>query len=128
MTTTIPPEETEALDAYSRVVVDVAERLAPSVANLKVMRRSRAGHCWEAQIARFKAASLRDGEGPQDRALQLSNVARPSVMHQCLHVFRKNIFDSSVHLAFILAHKVPDQGWNVIGAVAQWRDFNGEDA
>jgi S1-C subfamily serine protease len=43
MTTTIPPEETEALDAYSRVVVDVAERLAPSVANLKVMRRSRAG-------------------------------------------------------------------------------------
>ncbi len=43
MSTTIPHEETEALDAYSRVVVDVAERLAPSVANLKVMRRSRAG-------------------------------------------------------------------------------------
>jgi serine protease Do len=33
----------EALDAYSRVVVDVAERLAPSVANLRVERRSRAG-------------------------------------------------------------------------------------
>ena len=31
--------EAEALDAYSRVVVDVAERLAPSVANLRVMRR-----------------------------------------------------------------------------------------
>src|SRR6267142_5638484 len=44
--------------------------------------------------------------------LQLAHVARPSVMHQCLHVFRKNIFDSSVHLAFILAHKVPDQGWS----------------
>ena len=27
--------EAEALDAYSRVVVDVAERLAPSVANLR---------------------------------------------------------------------------------------------
>jgi S1-C subfamily serine protease len=38
-----PTAETEALDAYSRVVVDVAERLAPSVANLRVMRRSRRG-------------------------------------------------------------------------------------
>src|SRR5512142_914416 len=35
--------ESEALDAYSRVVVDVAERLAPSVANRRVMRRTRAG-------------------------------------------------------------------------------------
>jgi S1-C subfamily serine protease len=38
-----PTSEAEALDAYSRVVVDVAERLAPSVANLRVMRRSRRG-------------------------------------------------------------------------------------
>jgi S1-C subfamily serine protease len=38
-----PIEETEALDAYSRVVVEVAELLAPSVANLRVMRRSRVG-------------------------------------------------------------------------------------
>src|SRR5512135_1129660 len=35
--------EQEALDAYSRVVVGVAERLAPSVANLRVMRRTRGG-------------------------------------------------------------------------------------
>jgi S1-C subfamily serine protease len=35
--------ETEALDAYSRVVVEVAERVAPSVANLRVMRRTRSG-------------------------------------------------------------------------------------
>jgi S1-C subfamily serine protease len=35
--------EAEAMDAYSRVVVGVAERLAPSVANLRVMRRSRVG-------------------------------------------------------------------------------------
>jgi serine protease Do len=35
--------EAEALDAYSRVVVDVAERVAPSVANLRVMRRGRSG-------------------------------------------------------------------------------------
>ncbi|HEY6399282.1 MAG TPA: hypothetical protein VIX82_17700, partial [Solirubrobacteraceae bacterium] len=33
----------EALDAYSRVVTAVAERLSPSVANLRVMRRTRAG-------------------------------------------------------------------------------------
>jgi S1-C subfamily serine protease len=39
----IERREAEALDAYSRVVVDVAERLAPSVANLRVERRSRAG-------------------------------------------------------------------------------------
>src|SRR6202035_1752181 len=35
--------EAEALDAYSRVVVNVAERLAPSVANLRVMRNGRGG-------------------------------------------------------------------------------------
>ncbi len=35
--------EAEALDAYSRVVVEVAERVAPSVANLRVMRRGRGG-------------------------------------------------------------------------------------
>ena len=37
------PTEAEALDAYSRTVSGVAERLAPSVANLKVMRRTRGG-------------------------------------------------------------------------------------
>jgi S1-C subfamily serine protease len=36
------PSEDEALDAYSRVVTSVAERLAPSVANLRV-RRGRRG-------------------------------------------------------------------------------------
>jgi S1-C subfamily serine protease len=37
------PAETEALDAYSRAVMAVADRLAPSVASLRVMRRTRAG-------------------------------------------------------------------------------------
>ena len=35
--------ETEALDAYSRAVTGVAERLAPSVASLRVLRRTRGG-------------------------------------------------------------------------------------
>jgi serine protease Do len=39
----IDPSEAEALDAYSRAVVAVAERLAPSVASLRVMRRVRGG-------------------------------------------------------------------------------------
>jgi S1-C subfamily serine protease len=43
-TPTPTPTEAEALDAYSRVVVTVAERLAPSVANLRVTRRTRAGN------------------------------------------------------------------------------------
>src|SRR5437588_12766089 len=38
------PTEEEALDAYSRIVVEVAERLAPSVANLRITRRARGGH------------------------------------------------------------------------------------
>ena len=41
-----PPEPDpgeEALDAYSRTVAGVAERLAPSVANLRVTRRTRGG-------------------------------------------------------------------------------------
>ena len=37
------PTDAEALDAYSRVVTYVAETLAPSVANLKVSRRTRRG-------------------------------------------------------------------------------------
>ncbi len=37
------PDDREALDAYSRAVVDVAEQLAPSVANLRVLRRTRGG-------------------------------------------------------------------------------------
>jgi len=35
--------EREALDAYSRLVTEVAEQLTPSVANLRVMRRARGG-------------------------------------------------------------------------------------
>jgi S1-C subfamily serine protease len=35
--------EAKALDAYSQVVVNVAERLAPSVANLRILRRTRGG-------------------------------------------------------------------------------------
>jgi S1-C subfamily serine protease len=41
-----PPAEVseeEALDAYSRAVINVAERLSPSVANLRVARRVRGG-------------------------------------------------------------------------------------
>jgi S1-C subfamily serine protease len=38
-----PAAEREALDAYSRTVVAVAERLSPSVANLRVTRQTRAG-------------------------------------------------------------------------------------
>ena len=38
------PPGAEALDAYSRIVVDVAERLAPSVANLRITRRTRVGN------------------------------------------------------------------------------------
>jgi S1-C subfamily serine protease len=36
-------DELEALDAYSRTVAGVAERLAPSVANLRVLRATRRG-------------------------------------------------------------------------------------
>src|SRR5438093_4728241 len=40
---TLEQRDAHALDAYSRTVVSVAERLAPSVANLRVTRRTRAG-------------------------------------------------------------------------------------
>ena len=50
MSTTLEHEHDEprtgedaALDAYSRVVVDVAERVSPSVGSLRVMRRGRGG-------------------------------------------------------------------------------------
>ena len=43
MSAVAEPSEREALDAYSRVVSGVAERLAPSVANLRITRRTRAG-------------------------------------------------------------------------------------
>jgi serine protease Do len=40
----IADDDREALDGYSRAVMGVAERLAPSVANLRVTRRTRRGH------------------------------------------------------------------------------------
>src|SRR5205809_718813 len=43
MEAALEQQELEALDAYSRTVVAVAERLAPSVANLRVTRRTRRG-------------------------------------------------------------------------------------
>ena len=39
----LPADEEDALDAYSQVVVAVAERVTPSVANLRVSRRVRGG-------------------------------------------------------------------------------------
>jgi S1-C subfamily serine protease len=39
----VDPAEADALDAYSNAVVAVAERVTPSVANLRVMRRGRGG-------------------------------------------------------------------------------------
>jgi S1-C subfamily serine protease len=41
------PTDDEALDAYSRVVTSVADRLTPSVANLRVSRRVRGGRVLE---------------------------------------------------------------------------------
>ena len=38
-----PPSDDEALDAYSQAVTTVAERLSPSVANLRISRRVRGG-------------------------------------------------------------------------------------
>jgi serine protease Do len=43
MSVAINPTETEAMDAYSRTVVGVAERLSPAVASLRVQRRTRGG-------------------------------------------------------------------------------------
>jgi len=42
-TATAAEAEAEALDAYSRTVAGVAERVAPSVANLRVLRATRSG-------------------------------------------------------------------------------------
>jgi S1-C subfamily serine protease len=39
----VNPTEHEAMDAYSRTVVGVAERLSPAVASLRVQRRTRGG-------------------------------------------------------------------------------------
>jgi len=42
--TDLVARQAEALDAYSRIVVSVAEKLAPSVTNLRIMRRVRGGY------------------------------------------------------------------------------------
>ncbi len=39
--TPTPPLEREALDAYSEIVVSVADRIVPSVASLRVAARGR---------------------------------------------------------------------------------------
>ena len=42
-----PPDHDEPLDAYSRAVTFVAERLSPSVANLRLSRRVRGGRIYD---------------------------------------------------------------------------------
>src|SRR5437763_17019580 len=42
-----PPDYDEPLDAYSRAVTFVAERLSPSVANLRLSRRVRGGRIYD---------------------------------------------------------------------------------
>ena len=55
------PDEAEALDAYSRVVTSVAERLTPSVASLRVTRRVPGGRRPEGAGSGFVISS--DGFG-----------------------------------------------------------------
>ena len=55
------PDDGEALDAYSRVVTSVAERLTPSVASLRVTRRVRGGRRPEGSGSGFVITS--DGFG-----------------------------------------------------------------
>jgi S1-C subfamily serine protease len=43
----VQPSDAEALDAYSMAVTSVAELLIPSVASLKVRRRTRSGRAAE---------------------------------------------------------------------------------
>ena len=61
--------ELEALDAYSRTVAGVAERLAPSVANLRVTRETRRGRDARrrGQRRRADARRLPAHLGPRDR-------------------------------------------------------------
>jgi serine protease Do len=54
-----PDPGDEALDAYSRTVAGVAERLAPSVANLRITRRTRGG--WRPVGAGSAVALTPDG-------------------------------------------------------------------
>jgi S1-C subfamily serine protease len=42
-----PPDQDDPLDAYSRAVMFVAERLSPSVANLRLSRRVRGGRVYD---------------------------------------------------------------------------------
>ena len=73
----VDPAEARALDAYSHAVVAVAERLTPSVANLRIMRRGRGG---QVPVGAGSAVSLTpdgylltnahvvDGQGRRGRA------------------------------------------------------------
>lgn len=53
MSAVIDERDAQALDAYSRVVTEVSERVAPSVASLRVTRPGRAGRCRPGREARW---------------------------------------------------------------------------
>ena len=64
--------------------------------------------------------------GAFDQILEFAHVAGPIIARQGFHFFRGNGFDVAIHAAGVLLGKVADEQGNILGAVSQRRNDDGE--
>src|ERR1700733_4237408 len=69
---------------------------------------------------------FRKNHRPLDHILQLADISRPRIANQRVHGLRGDGVDLPAHIESEMLRKVPDEEWDVFGALAQRRDVNGK--
>ena len=80
------------------------------------------------QGERAKRGPLRENDRPLDEVFEFANIARPIPPSERLHNVRRNRFDLSIHAAGVLSDEVADEQRNVLAALPQRRDRDGENS
>ena len=73
-----------------------------------------------------KHRTLGENDRPLDEILKLADVARPAPFDERLQGFGGNRFDAPAHALGMAAEEIADKERNVVAALAQWRNGDGE--
>src|SRR5580692_8626246 len=73
-----------------------------------------------------KHGMRRENHGPFHEILKLTNVSGPAIPHQRIHRLIRNLIDALLHSLSMDADEMPHELWNVLGALPQGRNVDGE--